>query len=45
LKVETVLRYSIQYKASFTNSAFVRTASAGYNFYYLLLHTAEAKEQ
>ena len=40
LKVETLL--STQYKASFTNSGFVRTASAVYKFYYLLLYTAEA---
>jgi hypothetical protein len=42
LKVETVLRYSIQNKASFTNSGFVHTASAVYNFYYFLFYTEKA---
>jgi hypothetical protein len=34
--------HSTQYKATFTKYGFVRTASAVYNFYYLLLYTAEA---
>jgi hypothetical protein len=40
LKVET--DWGTQYKASCTNSSFLRTAFAVYNFHYLLLYTAEA---
>ena len=35
-------KHSIQYKVSFTNYSFVHMASAVYNFYYILLYTAEA---
>jgi hypothetical protein len=41
LKVEKLYR-GTQYKASFTNSGFVRMSSAIYNFYHLLLYMAEA---
>jgi hypothetical protein len=43
--VKLKLYRGAQYKASFTNSGFVRTASAVHNFYFLLFYTHKPTEQ